>query len=38
MATQPIIVMETTKGTVEIQLKPDIAPKACENMTKLASK
>ena|SRR3990167_7492955 len=38
MATPPIIVMETTKGTVEIQLKPDIAPKACENMTKLASK
>ncbi len=30
--------METTEGTVEIELKPDIAPKTCENMIKLAEK
>lgn len=34
----PIIVMETSEGTIEITLKPDIAPKACENMIKLAEK
>lgn len=39
MAKQPpIIVMETTQGTIEIALKPDIAPKACENILKLAEK
>ncbi|MEI8300148.1 MAG: peptidylprolyl isomerase [Chlamydiota bacterium] len=34
----PIIVMETTEGTIEITLKPQIAPKACENFIKLAEK
>ncbi len=34
----PIIVFETTQGTFEITLKPAIAPKACENMVKLAKK
>jgi len=29
----PIIVMETTQGTIEITLKPDVAPKAVENFT-----
>ncbi|MCF7806336.1 MAG: peptidylprolyl isomerase [Simkaniaceae bacterium] len=30
-----IVVFETTQGNVEITLKPDIAPKACENFVKL---
>ena len=34
----PIVVMETTEGTIEIELKPEVAPKACENMIKLAEK
>lgn len=38
MAKKPVIVMETTQGVIEIQLKPDIAPKACENILKLAEK
>ena len=38
MSKKPIIVMETTQGTIEIELMPEIAPKACENMTKLAEK
>ncbi len=31
----PIVVMETSEGIIEIKLKPEIAPKACENMIKL---
>ncbi len=27
----PIVVVETTQGNIEITLKPDIAPKTCEN-------
>ena len=27
----PVITLETTQGTVEITLFPDVAPKACEN-------
>ena len=38
MSKKPIIVMETTQGTIEIELMPEVAPKACENMTKLAEK
>lgn len=38
MSKKPIIVMETTQGTIELELKPEIAPKACENMMKLAKK
>lgn len=34
----PIIVIETTEGVVEVTLKPNIAPKACENFVKLAEK
>jgi len=33
-----IVVLETNQGTIEIQLKSDLAPKACENFTKLAQK
>lgn len=36
MPENPIIVMETNQGTVEFALKPAIAPKACENMIRLA--
>lgn len=30
--------METTQGMIELEFKPDIAPKACENIMKLAEK
>lgn len=34
----PVVVMETTQGTFEITLKPEIAPKACENFVGLVQK
>jgi len=33
-----LVKIETTQGTIEITLKPDVAPKACENFVKLAEK
>jgi peptidylprolyl isomerase len=33
-----IVVLETTQGNIEIALKPDVAPKTCENFTKLVEK
>lgn len=33
-----IIVLETNQGAIEIKLMPEVAPKACENFTKLAEK
>lgn len=33
-----IAVLETTQGVIEIKLFPEIAPKACENFTKLLEK
>lgn len=30
--SKPVIVFETTQGAIEIQLFPDVAPKACNNM------
>lgn len=33
-----IVVLETNQGTIEIKLMPDVAPKACENFTKLVEK
>jgi len=33
-----VVVLETTQGVVEITLMPDVAPKACENFTKLTEK
>lgn len=36
--TNPIVVIETNQGSIEIQLRPDVAPKACENFIKLAEK
>lgn len=38
MVNRPTVVMETTQGTIEIALMPDIAPKATENFLKLAEK
>ncbi len=35
---EKIIVLETNQGVVEIKLKTDIAPKACENFVKLIEK
>jgi peptidylprolyl isomerase len=32
------VVLETSQGNIEIALKPDIAPKSCENFTKLIEK
>jgi peptidylprolyl isomerase len=34
----PIAVIETTQGTMEIKLRPDIAPKTCENFVQLVEK
>lgn len=31
----PVVVLETNKGTVELRLFKEIAPKACENFTRL---
>lgn len=31
-----IVVLETKQGNIELKLMPDVAPKACENFTKLA--
>jgi len=33
-----IVVLETNQGNIEIKLMPEIAPKACENFTRLAEK
>lgn len=33
-----MIKFETSEGEIEIQLRPDIAPKACENIQKLIKK
>ncbi len=33
-----IVVLETNQGVIEIKLMPEIAPKACENFSKLVEK
>src|SRR3990167_8056627 len=38
MTKDTIVCIETTDGTIEIKLKNDIAPKTCENFTKLIEK
>ena len=35
---EKVVVLETNQGNVEIKLIPDVAPKACENFTKLVEK
>lgn len=37
-AMNPTIIMETTQGNIEIELMPEVAPKACENLMQLAGK
>ena len=32
------VVLETTQGNIELKLKPDVAPKACENFVGLVKK
>jgi peptidylprolyl isomerase len=34
----PMAVIETTQGAIEIELRPDVAPKACENFIALSKK
>lgn len=34
----PVVVLETTQGVIELTLRPDVAPKACENFVKLVEK
>jgi len=36
--SEQIVILETTQGTIEIKLMPDVAPLACENFTTLAGK
>lgn len=38
MAMAENVILETNKGVIEIELKTDIAPKTCENFTKLIAK
>ncbi|MFA6350673.1 MAG: peptidylprolyl isomerase [Candidatus Omnitrophota bacterium] len=33
-----VVVLETNQGSIEIELMPQVAPKACENFTKLIEK
>ena len=33
-----VVVLETTQGTIEMKLFPEVAPKACENFVKLVEK
>ena len=35
---QPVVVFETTVGNIELTLKPDVAPKTCENFIGLVQK
>jgi len=35
LSAKPIIVLETNQGKIELELKPEFAPKACENFEKL---
>ncbi len=35
---EPVVVLETNQGSIELELMPSVAPKAVENFTKLAEK
>ncbi|RKY41960.1 MAG: peptidylprolyl isomerase [Candidatus Makaraimicrobium thalassicum] len=37
-AKEKIVVLETNQGMIEIELMPEVAPKACENFTALVEK
>ncbi len=36
--SDPVVVLETNQGPIELELMPGVAPKACENFTKLVEK
>ena len=36
--SEPVVILETNQGSIEVELMPQVAPKACENFTKLAEK
>ena len=36
LVANPLVIIETSEGTIEIQLMPEVAPIACENMIQLA--
>ncbi|MBS0655970.1 MAG: peptidylprolyl isomerase, partial [Verrucomicrobia bacterium] len=36
MQKNPVVTLQTTAGTVELTLRPDVAPKACENFIRLS--
>ncbi len=38
MEKKPVVVLETSLGTIEVTLKPETAPKACENFLGLVQK
>ncbi len=38
MQKNPTVTIETTAGTFQVTLRPDVAPKACENFLKLSEK
>lgn len=38
MPAKPVLILETNQGNIEVTLKPDVAPKACENMIRLVEK
>lgn len=38
MGKTTVAVLETNEGTIEIKLMPEVAPKACENFTKLVER
>lgn len=38
VAQAPVVVLETTQGSIECKLFPDVAPKACENFIGLVKK
>lgn len=38
MQNNPVVTIETTQGSIQITLRPDIAPKACENFIGLSKK
>lgn len=38
MQNNPVVTIETTQGSIQITLRPDVAPKACENFIGLSKK
>lgn len=38
MQNSPVVTIDTTEGQIQVTLKPDVAPKACENFIGLSQK